>query len=94
MKSVFTLEGIDFSKSHDIDFLVELAEEHSIEPPANVAEAGWLTPWAAEFRYDDEPLEELDRERALEIASEAVAWCEGLLAEVQTDEDVEDQDGL
>ena len=83
LKAALTLDGIDFPKTHDIDFLAELAAEHSIAAPEEVAEAGWLTPWAAEFRYDDEPLESLDRERALEVAGDAVAWCEELLAEAQ-----------
>jgi hypothetical protein len=38
-----------------------------------------LTPWGTDFRYDDEPLQSLDRELALELAASAVSWCEGLL---------------
>jgi hypothetical protein len=59
--------------------------------PEDIAAAGWLTPWAAEFRYDDEPLQSLDRDIAVELAGSAVTWCEGLLAEAQTDEAGEDQ---
>lgn len=44
---------------------------------------------------DDEPLHSLDRDIALELASSAVAWCEGLLAdrrtEAQAGEDGEDE---
>lgn len=80
-----TLEGVDFPKTHDLEFLVGLAGRHSIEVPDDVAAAGWLTPWAAEFRYDDEPLHSLDRGIALGIAGEAVAWCEKLLAEAPGD---------
>ena len=87
LKATLTLEGVDFPKTHDIDFLVGLAGEHSIEMPDEVAAAGWLTPWAAEFRYDDEPLDSLDRDLALKVAGDAVAWCEKLLAETQTDGD-------
>lgn len=92
LKSALTLEGVDFPKTHDIDFLAELAGERSIEIPDQVSAAGWLTPWAAEFRYDDEPLESLDRDLALGVAGSAVAWCEGLLAEAQTDEDDEGEE--
>ena len=84
-----TLEGVDFPKTHDIDFLVASAREHSIEVPEEIAASGWLTPWAAEFRYDDEPLGSLNRSIALEVAGEAVAWCEGLLAKAQADEEEE-----
>ncbi len=87
LKVALTLEGIDFPKTHDLEFLVGLASRHSIDVPEDVATAGWLTPWAAEFRYDDEPLHSLDRGIALESAGEAVAWCEKLLAETHADEE-------
>jgi HEPN domain-containing protein len=94
LKVALTLEGVDFPKTHDVDFLVGLAGEHSVEIPDEVAGAGWLTPWAAEFRYDDEPLDSLDRDLALEVAANAVAWCGGLLddarAEAQDKNDEED----
>jgi hypothetical protein len=34
-------------------------------------------------------LDSLDRNAAVELASSAVAWCEGLLAEMQTEEEDE-----
>jgi hypothetical protein len=43
----------------------------------------------SEFRYDDEPLHSLNEDLALKVAAGAVAWCEGLLAEMQTDEEDE-----
>jgi hypothetical protein len=41
--------------------------------------ASWLTPWAAEFRYDDAPIETLDRKRAIAGAKFAVDWARELL---------------
>jgi HEPN domain-containing protein len=91
LKATLTLEGVDFPKTHDIDFLVGLAGEHPIEMPDEISAAGWLTPWAAEFRYDDEPLDSLDRNLALEVAGNAVAWCEGLLDDARAE--AQDEDG-
>ena len=94
LKVALTLEGVDFPKTHDLEFLVGLASRHSIKVPEGVAATGWLTPWAAEFRYDDEPLDSLDRDLALEVAGSAVAWCEELLAsraKAQTGEDGDDE---
>jgi HEPN domain-containing protein len=91
LKVALTLRGIDFPNTHDLEFLVGLARRQSIDVPEDVAAAGWLTPWAAEFRYDDEPLHSLDRNIAIELAGSAVAWCEGLLAEAQTAEESQDQ---
>jgi HEPN domain-containing protein len=87
LKATLTLQGVDFPKTHDIDFLVGLARTHSIDVPEGVASAGWLTPWAAEFRYDDEPLESLDRNLAMGIGEDAVTWCEKLLAAARTEND-------
>lgn len=75
LKVSLTLRGVDFPKTHDIDFLVGLARRHEIVVPSEIAAAGWLTPWAAEFRYDDAPLESLDRGLAVDIAESAVTWC-------------------
>jgi hypothetical protein len=46
---------------------------------AEVKSASWLTPWAAEFRYDDAPIETLNRKRAIAVANAAVTWCHELL---------------
>jgi hypothetical protein len=48
---------------------------------AAVKSASWLTPWAAEFRYDDAPIKTLDRKRAIAVANAAVSWCQDLLGE-------------
>jgi HEPN domain-containing protein len=83
LKVALTLAGADFPKTHDLEFLIGLARRHSIDVPEEVAEAGWLTPWGTDFRYDDEPLHSLDRSVAVELASSAVAWCEKLLTDAQ-----------
>jgi HEPN domain-containing protein len=81
LKVALTLEGVDFPKTHDLEFLAGLASRQSIDVPEEVTAAGWLTPWGTDFRYDDEPLHSLDRNAAVELAHSAVAWCERLLAE-------------
>ena len=81
LKVALTLQGADFPKTHDLDFLVTLSSKSGVDLPAEMAEVGWLTPWAAEFRYDDAPLDSLDRERAVATAKFAVEWCRGLLPE-------------
>lgn len=81
MKVVLILEGIDFPKTHDLEYLIVLAEKHSVTMEPEVKSASWLTPWAAEFRYDDAPIETLDRKRAIAVASAAVRWSRVLLGE-------------
>lgn len=57
-----------------------LAGKHSIALEPEFESASWLTPWAAEFRYDDAPIETLDRKRAIAAANAAVSWCQELIA--------------
>lgn len=83
LKVALTLAGSDFPKTHDLEFLIGLARKTSVPVPEDVAAAGWPTPWAADFRYDDEPLDSLDRDGAVAVAHAAVAWCEELLAEAR-----------
>ncbi len=63
VKAALTLDGIDFPKTHDLEYLIGLADKHSIAMEPELESASWLTPWAAEFRYDDAPIETLDRKR-------------------------------
>jgi len=81
VKVVLMLEGVDFPKTHDLEYLIVLSEKHSISMEPELELASWLTPWAAEFRYDDAPIEALDRKRAIAVASTAVTWCQELIAE-------------
>jgi HEPN domain-containing protein len=79
VKVALMLEGIDFPKTHDLEYLIVLAEKHSIALEPELESASWLTPWAAEFRYDDAPIETLDRKRAITVAKFAVGWARELL---------------
>ena len=79
VKVALTLEGIAFPKTHDLEYQIVLAEKQSIAMEPEVKSASWLTPWAAEFRYDDASIETLDRKRAIAVANAAVSWCQELL---------------
>lgn len=82
VKVVLILQSIEFPKTHDLEYLIVLADKHSIAMEPEVKSASWLTPWAAEFRYDDAPIETLDRKRAVAVANAAVTWCQELLADL------------
>ena len=82
LKVGLTLRGTDYPKTHDIDFLLMLVVNSEIELPDELMDAGWLTPWGGEFRYEEAPLGALDRDRAVAIAEAAATWCQDLLAEV------------
>lgn len=77
LKVVLVLADIDFPRSHDLRELVDIAADNHLEVPEAIKEARWLTPWAAQLRY--EMLEPLDRDAALAIAINTVRWASELL---------------
>lgn len=79
LKAVLIAHGWPGRRTHDLKFLLEDASGLGIDVPADVAAARWLTPWAAELRYDDFLDDELDREAAVAGARAAVAWASGRL---------------
>lgn len=83
LKVALVLEGVDFPKTHDLEYLIMLAGKHSIAIEPALEAASWLTPWAAEFRYDDAPIETLDRKRAISTANAAVNRCQELIDETR-----------
>lgn len=87
VKVALMLEGVAFPKTHDLEYLIVLAEKHSIAMEPELESASWLTPWAAEFRYDDAPIETLDRKRAITVANVAVSWCQELIADLASKSD-------
>jgi HEPN domain-containing protein len=78
IKVALVLHGIDFPKTHDLDFLLARAEGHGLAVPDPIEDAEWLTPWAAQLRYD-EGAAPLDRSAAIEAGASAVDWARSLL---------------
>ena len=77
LKVALVLADADLPLSHDLGFLVRRVRESGVEPPKEFSDVQWLTPWAAELRYD-EPIA-LDRTAALAAAESAVGWATSLL---------------
>jgi HEPN domain-containing protein len=77
LKAVLSARDVPYEFRHDIAYLCELLADDGVELPDKVAEADVLTPWAAEFRYEDPPSEEpLDRPDAVRLASTVIVWAE------------------
>lgn len=79
IKAVLVVHGVAFRRAHDLDYLLQVAEEGAVEIPAHVAAARWLTPWAAEFRYDEPQIAGFDRAESLTSAERAIEWAQGVL---------------
>jgi len=44
VKAVLVLHGVDFPRSHDLDFLLARADGHGLRIPDLIEDAEWLTP--------------------------------------------------
>jgi HEPN domain-containing protein len=78
IKAVLLSRGLEFPLVHDIDELLEIAENSGIVLPENVREAGLLTPYAEESRYPGYWFEITDDDvaEALQSAEHAIEWAE------------------
>ena len=76
MKAVLVAAGIEFPFSHDLGLLRDLCKQAGTPLPDEIGDISELTPYAAWLRYDDNELLELvDRETALNWATSAVRWA-------------------
>ena len=76
IKAVLVFEGIDFPKTHNIEFLLTLLPAHVPHAPI-LMQVYQLTGYATIFRYpgDEEPLSRGRHQELLIIARETVAWA-------------------
>lgn len=75
LKSVLSLHGFGYERTHDIERLTSLLSDAGVDLPAEVDELAQLTPWAVERRYGDpfDP-EPLDRRWALRLVGVVEEW--------------------
>lgn len=52
IKTVLVVHGVFFSRTHDLEWLAELAQEHGLTVPVAVAALRLLNPYAVSLRYD------------------------------------------
>ena len=74
------LHGLEYRRTHDLDELAAQLADSGCSPPV-VDETGLsrLTPYAVEYRYDDEAPQLLSSAAARAIVASLLAW-----AQVQT----------
>jgi HEPN domain-containing protein len=74
VKAVLASLGVDYPRTHDIDYLVRQLVKRDMAVPDALLEARWVSLWGVFTRYDD--LEAvLDRVAALEVATVAIEWA-------------------
>lgn len=87
LKVALVLADIDFPNSHDLRELTDIAADGGVPVPSSIQAARWLTPWAAQLRY--EMLEPLDREAAVSVMTDAVTWARTLVEQAETEAEQE-----
>jgi HEPN domain-containing protein len=84
MKAVLAASGDDFPWTHDLRYLIERLNDLGSPLPESLHEIRVLGPWAVEFRYGETIDDQLDRDQAVALVNEALAWAK---AQIETDED-------
>jgi HEPN domain-containing protein len=82
LKIALVLADSELPRTHDLELLVEQVQGEGAAVPDALSSTEWLTPWAAEFRYDV-PVP-LDRTAAVAVAETAIAWAKSLLGDSAT----------
>ena len=77
LKAVMCLRGLEYRRTHDLEELAGQLADASCQPAVEEAELRLLTPYAVEYRYDDEAPELLTPAQALAIVAAVLAWADG-----------------
>lgn len=76
IKAVLVSFGDEFPWTHDLRHLMDRLEGIARPLPGSLSEVRTLAPWAVEFRYGETIEDRLDRERALVLTRDILAWAE------------------
>lgn len=73
------LYALEYRHTHDLEELAGQLADAGHAPSVGEAELRLLTPYAVEYRYDDEAPELLAPSQALTIVAALLAWCDAKL---------------
>ena len=87
IKAVLLSRQVEFPLTHDIEELLELAEESGFSLPEPVKQAGSLTPYAVETRYPGcwAEITSSEVEEALILAENTLMWAKEIVFRDQGD---------
>lgn len=76
LKAVMCLHGLEFRRTHDLEALAGLLRDVGVAPPVDELDLRRLTPYAVEFRYDDEAIHLISGETAGRLIGSLLDWAE------------------
>ena len=77
IKSVLVFYKIDFPKTHDIVYLLNLLLTQNISVPKVIMESAFLTDYAVTVRYpgDDNMIQSTEYKKALRVSTKVLEWA-------------------
>ena len=83
LKAVLAIHGIVYRRTHDLNELLLLLQQHGIAIPADIQDVDLLTPFAVEYRYQEwsGTDEALDRAASRALIRRLRAWAEQQIVE-------------
>lgn len=84
IKAVLVLHGIEFRRTHDLLALASLLSETAMTLPVSDDWLIRLTPYAVEFRYDDDPIHLISGREAEQVVITLIKFAEELIAQKQS----------
>lgn len=80
IKAVLARNGVAYDRTHNIAYLLTLLDGAEVDPPGvSQEDLIALSPWAVQFRYDDEAHAVLDRAAARRAVEATRAWADAQL---------------
>jgi len=79
LKAIMFLHGVEFRRTHDLEELSGTLADAGVNIPLEEDELRRLTPYAVEFRYDDEPMLLVSPEQSIAYTSRVLAWADKIL---------------
>src|SRR5208337_3945837 len=81
IKALLLSQAIEFPLTHDIEELLEIAENNGLVLPKDIADVSHLTPYAVETRYPGywDEISEDDVKEAVRLATITVEWADEVL---------------
>lgn len=77
IKSVLSLRGVEFRRTHDVIALLDMLEDAAMPVPPHADWLDELTPYAVEARYGTVEPSGLDRSYVLLVVSDVLTWAIG-----------------
>lgn len=79
IKAVLSARGIEFRRTHDLVFLLEVLGDNGLPLPPGADWLDELNPYTVEARYGTVEPDRLDRQRALQSSAQVVEWADTLV---------------